>query len=349
MAETTAAREPLISMRWLVSAFTTVSWRAGRVEITSATSGAIFATDNFEVIRVVHAFAQPRTVEEVIRELDAHAPKHLAACIDELIGAGIVIPASASEPATQNHWDWASLAFHTNSRQLGFHKMPTPPRTTSGVATRRSQTMIPLIPGTVAEGRDLVSVLDERRSWRKWPTKPVCRQTFSKFLWLSARNRVGLQGGIEDGYLSRPYPSGGAVYSLELYPVIASEAVESIAGGLYRYLPEVHGLEPVSTNSEDYLPFLESAGRSADTMAPPIALIITSRFARQSEIYRNLAYSLVLKEVGCLFQTLYLVGEYLGLSPCALGGGAPAGLLAGLCNTNELAEPVVGEFMLGPR
>ena len=49
----------------------------------------------------------------------------------------------------------------------------------------------------------------------------------------------------------------------------------------------------------------------------------------QSETYGSLAYSLVLKEVGCLFQTLYLVGEYLELAPCALGGGT-SGALAGL-------------------
>jgi len=57
----------------------------------------------------------------------------------------------------------------------------------------------------------------------------------------------------------------------------------------------------------------------------------------------------VLKEVGCLFQTLYLVGEYLELAPCALGGGTSAGRFSHICNTTELAEPVVGEFILGPR
>jgi SagB-type dehydrogenase family enzyme len=133
-----------------------------------------------------------------------------------------------------------------------------------------------------------------------------------------------------------------------MYPVIAPDAVESIHAGLYRYLPELHGLEPVSEQISDYLPILEAAGRSADTTIPPVVLVITSRFARQSEIYGQLAYSLVLKEVGCLFQTLYLVGGYLGLATCALGGGTPSGFLARLCNTNELAEPVVGEFMLGP-
>jgi hypothetical protein len=42
-----------------------------------------------------------------------------------------------------------------------------------------------------------------------------------------------------------------------------------------------------------------------------VVVVVTSRFARQSERYGDLAYSLVLKEVGGLFQTLYLVAEYL--------------------------------------
>jgi hypothetical protein len=53
--------------------------------------------------------------------------------------------------------------------------------------------------------------------------------------------------------------------------------------------------------------------------------------------------------MSALFQTLYLVAEYLELVPCALGGGTPNELLARLCNTTELEEPVVGEFMVGPR
>jgi SagB-type dehydrogenase family enzyme len=172
---------------------------------------------------------------------------------------------------------------------------------------------------------------------------------FSRFLWLSARNRSIWNVGTRDEYISRPYPSGGAAYSLEIYPVIGPEAVESIDGGLYRYLPQCHSLEPVTSEDADYLPFLETAGQSAGVTAPPIVLIITSRFARQSENYGKLAYSLILKEVGCLFQTLYLVAEHLGLGGCALGGGTSGARLAHLCNTTELAEPIVGEFMVGPR
>lgn len=336
------------SVRWVVSAFTTVSWRAGRVEIMSATSGATFATDDLDLLHLVHAFARPRTVEEVISDFGATAPKKIAASISKLISGQILTPASEPELAATHHWEQSSLAFHQLSRQPDFRK--TPGQATPAVAPRRSPEAIPLIRGSVEAGIDLTTVLDRRRSWRSWPATPISREAFSSLLWLSARNRNVWGEGTDDEYVSRPYPSGGAAYSLEIYPVIAPEAVESIGAGLYRYLPTCHCLEPVSPRGADYLPFLEAAGRSAGTtLLPPVVLLITSRFARQSENYGSLAYSLVLKEVGCLFQTLYLVGEYLGLGPCALGGGAPGGQLARICNTSELAEPVVGEFMLGPR
>jgi oxazoline/thiazoline dehydrogenase len=313
----------------------------------SATSGATFVTDDLDLLRLVHAFAHPRTIEEVVGELGASAPEQTAASIDNLIRGGVLTPASQPEVATTHHWDWSALAFHRRSRQHGFQKMPA--TATSAVRPRRSPRAIPLVRGSGETGRDLGDVLDARRSWRRWPAAVIGLETFSRFLWLSARAREIQDEDTSNQTVSRPYPSAGAAYSLEIYPVIAPGAVESIDAGIFRYLSDCHCLEPVSEESADYLPFLDAAGRSAGTTTPPIVLIITSRFARQSESYRNLAYSLVLKEVGCLFQTLYLVAECLGLAPCALGGGTPARRLARLCHTNELAEPVVGEFMLGPR
>jgi hypothetical protein len=40
---------------------------------------------------------------------------------------------------------------------------------------------------------------------------------------------------------------------MELYPVIAPAAVESIAAGVYRYRPESHRLEALSDDPADYL------------------------------------------------------------------------------------------------
>jgi SagB-type dehydrogenase family enzyme len=334
------------AVRWVVSPFTTVSWRGERVEIASATSGATFTTSDVDLVRVLHAFARPRTTAEAILELGAVRPERLTTWIDDFIRAGVLTSASAPEPAAMHHWDPSALAFHRRSCRRAFQK--TPGQSTPAVAARRLDTAIPLVRASASTPRDLADVLEARRSWREWPARSIPQETFSTLLWLSARNRE--REGAPDEYVSRPYPSGGAAYSLELYPVLAPDAVESLAAGVYRYLPDAHALEPVSDQRAEYLPFLEAAARSAGAATtPPIVLIITSRFARQGEEYGELAYSLVLKEVGCLFQTLYLAAEYLGLAPCALGGGTPAGRLARLCNTSELAEPVVGELMLGPR
>jgi len=306
-----------------------------------------FVADDLELVRLVHAFARPRTIDDVVRELAAPVPERLANRIDDLIRAGILAPASECEAATAHHWDWSALAYHRRSRQWVGRSVVV--QAAPAVAPHASADWTPLVRGAVEGRRDLTSVLEARRSVRAWPAVPVSFETFSRLLWLSARNRERSNGGADGAHVSRPYPSGGAAYSLEIYPVIASDAVEALGTGVYRYLPDCHGLELVSRQRADVSAFLDAAGRSAGAGAPPIVLLVTSRFARQGELYGSLAYSLVLKEVGCLFQTLYLVAEDLGLGACALGGGTPFGRLARLRATSELAEPVVGEFLIGPR
>jgi SagB-type dehydrogenase family enzyme len=324
--------------RYVVSEFATVSWREGDVRIASPVSRAAFTTGDGSVLRVLGAFAVPRAIEDV-----ASGSQDVEALIGEWIAAGILVEAGAPEAAAVQHWDREALALHASSRDPSWRK--TPGHTTPAVAPRRSNVIVPLVRGG-APASDLATLLDARRSRRVWGGVPIPFQTFSDLLWLSARNR---DDGRHRGHASRPYPSGGAAYSLELYPVLGEDAVETLTAGVYRYLPDAHALEVVSPFSADFRPFLLAAGRAANTTPPPVAIVITSRYARQSEEYSRLAYSLVLKEVGGLFQTLYLVAESLGLAACALGGGTPPGLLAELCGTTELEEPVVGEFAVGTR
>ncbi len=260
-----------------------------------------------------------------------------ATCIRDLLPRGVEAPA----PAPAAHWDPAALAFHRSSRRLGFQRRSQ--SDVPAVAPRRAADSIPLPSVPVERGVGLAEALEARCSRRMWSDEPLPLETLGRLLWSSARNR-----DAEPGQVSRPYPSGGAAYSLELYPVLGPAAVETLAAGIYRYLPDEHALEMVTTDDAGTATILEAAGASAGTTAPPIALVITSRYARQAEPYGTLAYGLVLKEVGGLFQTLYLVGESLGLACCALGGGTPTGLFARLTGTSDLDDPVVGELMLGP-
>ncbi len=61
-----------------------------------------------------------------------------------------------------------------------------------------------------------------------------------------------------------------------------------------------------------------------------------------------MAYSIILKHVGVLYQTMYLVATAIDLAPCGLGVGN-ADLFATAAGTDYYAESSVGEFMLGSK
>ncbi|MDW4746752.1 SagB family peptide dehydrogenase, partial [Escherichia coli] len=65
---------------------------------------------------------------------------------------------------------------------------------------------------------------------------------------------------------------------------------------------------------------LQSAEFAMDASAPPQILItIAARFGRISWKYSAIAYALILKDVGVLTQTLYMMATDLGLGGCAIG------------------------------
>lgn len=81
---------------------------------------------------------------------------------------------------------------------------------------------------------------------------------------------------------------------------------------------------------------------------PQVTLIISARFGRVMWKYQAIAYSLVLKHVGVLYQTIYLAATAMGLAVCALGGGDAADFAAA-SGLPYLAEGSVGELVVGSR
>jgi SagB-type dehydrogenase family enzyme len=91
-----------------------------------------------------------------------------------------------------------------------------------------------------------------------------------------------------------------------------------------------------------------AAGSMARTAFPQVLLVLTARFERMAWKYETMAYAAMLKHVGVIFQTLYLVATAMGLAPCALGSGA-SDLFARATGLDPLVEGSVGEFVLGTR
>jgi len=260
-------------------------------------------------------------------------------------------------------WEFHDLLFHAASR-LGRHDRPygatmrflgdIPPLP----ALRRYQTdqIIELYRPDMSvlqrQDRPFTEVVEARRSIKAYGRHPITLRQLGEFLYRVARTREIRQHQLPGGVLfedsNRPYPSGGASYELELYPIV--HACRGLAQGVYHYEPERHVLSLLSGRNGLSDSLLEQAAL-ATTAAPPrlqVLLIVTARFQRLSWKYESIAYATVLKDVGVLYQTMYLVATAMGLAPCAVGGGN-ADLAARILGLDYLAESSVGEFLLGSR
>lgn len=190
-------------------------------------------------------------------------------------------------------------------------------------------------------------VLEERRSIRAHDDEhPITVQQLGDLLHHAARLRASFRDEKQE-LSSRPYPSGGASYELELYPLV--RRCDGIEPGLYHYDPEKHTLGLVAEPGPRTILLLEYARFTAVMEEPPqVVLLVAARFGRVAWKYESMAYALVLKHVGVVYQTLYLVATALGLAPCALGGGN-ADAFAAASGLDYYTEPAVGEFVVGSR
>jgi SagB-type dehydrogenase family enzyme len=184
---------------------------------------------------------------------------------------------------------------------------------------------------------------------------PLTAAQLGEFLYRVAAVRDRLQydaytpaGVIPLDATVRTYPSGGALYPLEIYPVV--QACAGLDSGLYHYDPGGHRLERLTPDQRFVQGLIEHAAAAAGLSgsAVQILLVITARFQRVAWKYESLAYSLILKDLGGLMQSMYLAATAMGLAPCALGAG-DSDLFAQAAGIDYYAEGSVGEFLLGSR
>ena len=82
------------------------------------------------------------------------------------------------------------------------------------------------------------------------------------------------------------------------------------------------------------------------TAVPQILITMAARFGRISWKYSSIAYALILKDVGVLMQTLYLMATDMGLGGCAIGS-TNIDLFARMTGLEFHVEGAVGQFALG--
>jgi len=149
----------------------------------------------------------------------------------------------------------------------------------------------------------------------------------------------------DGGHTSRPYPTAGAAYELELYLAVAR--CGGLERGFYHYDAGAHALARIQAQESDFESLMAQAAQAMGVAAPPQILIVAAaRFGRISWKYSAIAYSLIMKDVGALSQTLYLTATDMELGGCAIGI-SNIDLFARITGIDFHVEGAVGQFALG--
>ena len=354
----------------VLSRFAYMRRRADEMVLESPRAGALFKIGDPKMAAALALLATPQQIKKLRRQQNFPGLELLALLVDCQILFKIDAGHDGLRPDEGDNalvlWDFHDLLFHARSTE-GRHANPL------GGAYPYADTVAPLPavrppwPGTKIDLREVsppsvealspaAKLLRERHSTRDFDNRrPITLAELARFLDGAARVQSefkvpldhggGGGGGPELSYTVRPYPSGGASYELELY--LAVDACEGLPRGFYHYDAGAYALVPIETRGNQLDALLKSAefamGVSA---APQILITIAARFGRVSWKYSSIAYALILKDVGALMQTFYVMATDMGLGGCAIGT-TNIDLFAKMTGLAFHVEGPVGQFALG--
>jgi SagB-type dehydrogenase family enzyme len=342
-----------------------------RLALESPLSFARVLLEDERAGALVQVLAGPATAEEAARRagLSGEAADGLLALLS---AAGLTVPANEgggnaedADPALGT-WEFHDLLFHARSREgrhdgpVGatyFHlgRLPPPPALKPLPAGEAIPLYRPDLGHCQAGDPPFAQVVERRRSIREYGEEPITDRQLGEFLYRVARVKERREvevmtphGLFRMEFTSRPYPGGGALYELEVYPVV--NACGGLSAGLYYYDPEGHRLIAVAGRTPEVERLLFEAGGAAGVPLEKVqvVLVLAARFGRLAWKYSTVAYALTLKHVGVLYQTMYLTATAMGLAPCGVGAGN-SDRFARAAGTAYAAETSVGEFLLGSR
>lgn len=349
----------------VLSRFAYLRRRGNEMVLESPRAGALFRICDPSIAATLAALSQPQKISRLRKQGVAPNLDLLGLLLDSemlvKLGANDANGLRGDEgDRNLAIWDFHDLVFHTRSTE-GRHTNPV------GGAYLHARTVPPLPavrprwPGkTIALGKlaapeptsPFAKLLRKRHSTRDFDDQhPITLAELAHFLDTTARvlsewkGEADFDGGPEVSYSSRPYPAAGSAYELELYLAVSN--CEGLARGLYQYDAGGHALVAIDASANQLQALLVAAEFAMGAPAPPQILItIAARFGRISWKYASIAYSLILKDVGCLIQTFYLAATDMGLGGCAIGTGN-IDLFAKTTGLDFHVEGPVGQFALG--
>ena len=349
-----------------LSRFAYMRRRANEMVLESPRAGALFKICYPKIAAALASLVTPQQIKQFRHQKDFPGLELLSLLVDcqilfKTAGDGLR-PAEGDDALVL--WDFHDLVFHARSTE-GRHANPLGGAYSYADAIAPLPAVRPPWPGTKVDLRELSSaamdapsptakLIRERHSTRDFDNqRPITLAELARFLDSTARVLSELKttldhrggGGPELSYTVRPYPSGGASYELELY--LAVDTCEGISRGFYHYDAGAHALVAIETRGHHLDALLKGAELAMGvSAAPQILITIAARFGRVSWKYSSIAYALILKDVGALLQTFYVMATDMGLGGCAIGT-TNIELFAKMTGLHFHVEGPVGQFALG--
>ena len=351
----------------VLSRFAYLRRRGSEMVLESPRAGALFKIRDPEIAAVLAALCAPQQIKRLRRRRGFPGLALLALLVD----CQILFKIDAADDDGRrtlegDHalvlWDFHDLLFHARATE-GRHANPTGGLYPYANVIAPLPAVRPRWPGkdialaefaaANSQPNSLAKLLRERHSTRDFDERrPITLAELAQFLDGAARIQSiattppdAGDGGPALTHTLRPYPSAGASYELELY--LAVDKCEGLPRGFYHYDADGHALAPIGVRTQDFDALLKAAELAMGAPAlPQILITIAARFGLVSWKYSSIAHSLILKDVGVLIQTFYLMATDMALGGCAVGT-VNIDLFAKMTGLDFHVEGPVGQFALG--
>ena len=164
----------------------------------------------------------------------------------------------------------------------------------------------------VFRGTDLVDAIGNRCSHRRFSHSPLKLLELSFLLWATQ----GINEVIAPGCALRTVPSAGCRHAFETYLLVNS--VETLASGVYRYLPVEHALVFEHDVDSLQLQLTQATLEQSFISTAPVTFAWTVIPYRMEWRYDIAAHRVIALDAGHLCQNLYLACEAIGAGTCAI-------------------------------
>ena len=200
--------------------------------------------------------------------------------------------------------------------------------------------ILPLPPPVLDGGPSAARTIASRRSVRSYSSQPTTLAELSRVLYLTSGISAGLHGNAR-----RTAPSSGALYPIELYPVVHN--VEGLERGVYHYAYREHALELVRAGDLRAQVVEQGIGQEFLGQCGAV-LFLTMILQRMRPKYQDRSYRYGLLEAGHLGENAYLAATELGLGACGVGAFMDDAINA-MLGVDGVEEAVVYMVAIGHR